>query len=171
MERGQFAGQSTLRSDNADPEYGCVLQYPWQYPRGYRLQKSANILSRIIASSCVQAACFLFSITRRPPILPCLLQYFGLRLFVLLPGACHVYRSLNFNSSSALAFLKAVVSRLGHLAHLQPISSPSPMPPLNPFNGPLRKLVLAFDVGTTFSGVGYAILDPGEVPKIQAVTR
>lgn len=40
-----------------------------------------------------------------------------------------------------------------------------------PYKGTTRKLVLAFDVGTTFSGIGYAILDPGEVPKIQGVTR
>ena len=40
-----------------------------------------------------------------------------------------------------------------------------------PYQGRLRRLVVAFDVGTTFSGVSYAILDPGEVPKIQGVTR
>ena len=40
-----------------------------------------------------------------------------------------------------------------------------------PYRGSTRTLVLAFDVGTTFSGIGYAILDPGEIPKIQAVTR
>ncbi|KAH7883407.1 hypothetical protein F5I97DRAFT_1981501 [Phlebopus sp. FC_14] len=40
-----------------------------------------------------------------------------------------------------------------------------------PYHGLSRKLVLAFDVGTTYSGVSYAILDPGEVPKIQGVTR
>lgn len=45
------------------------------------------------------------------------------------------------------------------------------MAPTKPFAGPLRKLVLAFDVGTTFSGIGYAILDPGVIPKVQAVTR
>ncbi|KAL6306646.1 hypothetical protein BKA93DRAFT_133315 [Sparassis latifolia] len=45
------------------------------------------------------------------------------------------------------------------------------MPPLQSFSGTSRKLVLAFDVGTTYSGVAYAILDPGEVPKIQGVTR
>ncbi|THG96744.1 hypothetical protein EW026_g5140 [Hermanssonia centrifuga] len=39
------------------------------------------------------------------------------------------------------------------------------------FSGTLRKLVMAFDVGTTYSGIGYAILDPGEVPRIQGVTR
>ncbi|PSR75177.1 hypothetical protein PHLCEN_2v9267 [Hermanssonia centrifuga] len=42
---------------------------------------------------------------------------------------------------------------------------------LPPFSGTLRKLVIAFDVGTTYSGVGYAILDPGEIPRIQGVTR
>lgn len=40
-----------------------------------------------------------------------------------------------------------------------------------PYHGRLRGLVVAFDVGTTYSGVSYAILDPGEVPKIQGVTR
>jgi hypothetical protein len=45
------------------------------------------------------------------------------------------------------------------------------MPPLKPYGGAYRKIVLAFDVGTTYSGIGYAILDPGEVPKIQGVTR
>ena len=42
---------------------------------------------------------------------------------------------------------------------------------LSPFSGLSRKLVIAFDVGTTYSGIGYAILDPGHVPKIQGVTR
>ncbi|EIW80580.1 hypothetical protein CONPUDRAFT_105634 [Coniophora puteana RWD-64-598 SS2] len=40
-----------------------------------------------------------------------------------------------------------------------------------PYQGLSRKLVLAFDVGTTFSGVSYCILDPGEVPRIQSVSR
>ncbi|KAJ7578245.1 hypothetical protein C8J56DRAFT_969491 [Mycena floridula] len=40
-----------------------------------------------------------------------------------------------------------------------------------PFTGPRRKLVLGFDVGTTFSGVSYSVLDPGTVPEIKAVTR
>ncbi|KAG1830170.1 hypothetical protein EV424DRAFT_1581208 [Suillus variegatus] len=40
-----------------------------------------------------------------------------------------------------------------------------------PYEGPTRKLVLAFDVGTTFSGVSYCILDPGEVPVIRGVAR
>ncbi|KAG1792838.1 uncharacterized protein HD556DRAFT_1378586 [Suillus plorans] len=40
-----------------------------------------------------------------------------------------------------------------------------------PYKGLTRKLVLAFDVGTTFSGVSYCILDPGEVPVIRGVAR
>lgn len=40
-----------------------------------------------------------------------------------------------------------------------------------PYGGPVRSLVIALDVGTTFSGVSYAILEPGEVPKIYGVTR
>ncbi|KDR67667.1 hypothetical protein GALMADRAFT_257920 [Galerina marginata CBS 339.88] len=39
------------------------------------------------------------------------------------------------------------------------------------YEGSYRKLVLAFDIGTTFSGISYSILDPGRVPKIQPVTR
>jgi molecular chaperone DnaK (HSP70) len=40
-----------------------------------------------------------------------------------------------------------------------------------PYHGTRRKLVLAFDVGTTYSGISYSILDPGEVPEIKGVTR
>lgn len=40
-----------------------------------------------------------------------------------------------------------------------------------PYEGSQRKLALAFDVGTTFSGVSYTLLDPGEVPRILTVTR
>ncbi|KAF4620993.1 hypothetical protein D9613_001112 [Agrocybe pediades] len=39
------------------------------------------------------------------------------------------------------------------------------------YGGPQRKLVLAFDLGTTYSGISYSILDPGQVPKIKPVTR
>ena len=39
------------------------------------------------------------------------------------------------------------------------------------YDGPTRKLVLAFDIGTTHSGVAYAFLDPGEVPEIHSVTK
>ncbi|KAG6334775.1 hypothetical protein ID866_4308 [Astraeus odoratus] len=40
-----------------------------------------------------------------------------------------------------------------------------------PYEGSSRKLILAFDVGTTFSGISYAILDPGEVPVIRGVSK
>ena len=39
------------------------------------------------------------------------------------------------------------------------------------YSGSSRKLVIALDIGTTFSGAAYAFLDPGEVPQIQSVTR
>jgi hypothetical protein len=41
----------------------------------------------------------------------------------------------------------------------------------NPYTGHKKAIVIALDVGTTFSGVSYAILDPGEAPKIYEVTR
>ncbi|PPQ92722.1 LOW QUALITY PROTEIN: hypothetical protein CVT25_013908 [Psilocybe cyanescens] len=40
-----------------------------------------------------------------------------------------------------------------------------------PYSGSQRKLVLALDIGTTFSGISYSILDPGEVAEITGVTR
>ena len=40
-----------------------------------------------------------------------------------------------------------------------------------PYSGPQRKLVVGIDVGTTFSGVSYCILDPGVVPLVQGVNR
>ncbi len=40
-----------------------------------------------------------------------------------------------------------------------------------PYNGFQRKLVIAFDVGTTFSGVSYAVLIPRELPLIHGVTK
>ncbi|KAM6492029.1 hypothetical protein JOM56_011753, partial [Amanita muscaria] len=36
---------------------------------------------------------------------------------------------------------------------------------------PDRSLVIAIDVGTTFSGVSYSLLEPGKKPRIQPVTR
>ena len=39
------------------------------------------------------------------------------------------------------------------------------------YSGDSRKLVIALDIGTTFSGAAYALLDPGEVPQVQLVTR
>ena len=40
-----------------------------------------------------------------------------------------------------------------------------------PYSGPSRKLIVALDIGTTFSGAAYALLDPGEIPQVQSVTR
>ncbi|KIL54718.1 hypothetical protein M378DRAFT_92022 [Amanita muscaria Koide BX008] len=39
------------------------------------------------------------------------------------------------------------------------------------YSGTETKLVIAIDVGTTFSGVSFALLDPGVVPQIQPVTQ
>ena len=39
------------------------------------------------------------------------------------------------------------------------------------YAGCTRKLVVALDIGTTFSGAAYAFLDPGEIPQIRSVTR
>ncbi|KAF6748669.1 hypothetical protein DFP72DRAFT_555314 [Ephemerocybe angulata] len=39
------------------------------------------------------------------------------------------------------------------------------------YDGATRKLLLAFDIGTTFSGISYSVLDPGTIPEILPVTR
>ena len=41
----------------------------------------------------------------------------------------------------------------------------------SPYTESSRKLVLAFDIGTTYSGVSYAILDPDLVPETKSVGR
>ncbi|KIJ92018.1 hypothetical protein K443DRAFT_13940 [Laccaria amethystina LaAM-08-1] len=41
------------------------------------------------------------------------------------------------------------------------------MSPRSEFNGSIRKLVVAFDIGTTFSGISYSVLDPGQTPEIK----
>ncbi|KAH9940109.1 uncharacterized protein BXZ73DRAFT_43141 [Epithele typhae] len=45
------------------------------------------------------------------------------------------------------------------------------MTPFQPYSGSKRKLVLGIDIGTTFSGVAYALLDPGQIPQIHSVAR
>ncbi|KZT65645.1 hypothetical protein DAEQUDRAFT_676500 [Daedalea quercina L-15889] len=42
---------------------------------------------------------------------------------------------------------------------------------LEPYKGSNRRLVIAIDVGTTYSGAAYCILDPGEIPKVLSITR
>ena len=44
------------------------------------------------------------------------------------------------------------------------------MPTPKPYTGE-TKLVVAFDIGTTFSGITYCILQSGQVPEILGVTR
>lgn len=44
------------------------------------------------------------------------------------------------------------------------------MPNLRPYSGP-TKLVVAFDIGTTYSGISYCILERGQVPEVLGVTR
>ncbi|KAJ2936972.1 hypothetical protein H1R20_g123, partial [Candolleomyces eurysporus] len=39
------------------------------------------------------------------------------------------------------------------------------------YSGSTRGLALAFDIGTTFSGISYSILDPGRVSEIRPITR
>ncbi|KAG7091390.1 hypothetical protein E1B28_010428 [Marasmius oreades] len=39
------------------------------------------------------------------------------------------------------------------------------------YQGLFRKTVIAFDVGTTYSGASYAVLDPGSPPIIEGVTK
>ncbi|KAH6910171.1 hypothetical protein BKA70DRAFT_1399153 [Coprinopsis sp. MPI-PUGE-AT-0042] len=55
------------------------------------------------------------------------------------------------------------------------LSSTLPLKPLTmprkAYPGPSRKLLLAFDVGTTFSGISYSIMDPGQIPEVRSVTR
>ncbi|XP_006460478.1 hypothetical protein AGABI2DRAFT_203545 [Agaricus bisporus var. bisporus H97] len=45
------------------------------------------------------------------------------------------------------------------------------MPSRGSYQGSDRKLLLAFDVGTTYSGISYSILDPGKKPEVQGVYR
>ncbi|TFK70334.1 hypothetical protein BDN72DRAFT_870392 [Pluteus cervinus] len=52
------------------------------------------------------------------------------------------------------------------MVHMKP-----PPDTRKPYTGSTRSLVIAIDVGTTFSGVSYAILEPNEIPKIYGVTR
>ncbi|KAI0318150.1 hypothetical protein OF83DRAFT_1117634 [Amylostereum chailletii] len=39
------------------------------------------------------------------------------------------------------------------------------------FHGLKRRLVMGIDLGTTYSGISYAILDPGKIPEIHTISR
>ena len=45
------------------------------------------------------------------------------------------------------------------------------MPTRSPYTGDAKKLVLGLDIGTTYSGISYAVLEPEEVPEIKGVNR
>ena len=45
------------------------------------------------------------------------------------------------------------------------------MPEWQPYQGPAWKLVLVFDMGTTYSSVLYSILNPGDLPVICSITQ
>ena len=59
-----------------------------------------------------------------------------------------------------------LVSQLSQSA--TPIMPPSSF---SPYRGEKKALVISIDVGTTYSGMSYAILDPGEIPEIKPVLR
>ena len=44
-------------------------------------------------------------------------------------------------------------------------------PARKPYTGQNKAVVIAIDVGTLFSGVSYALLDPGKIPEIHEVTK
>ena len=39
------------------------------------------------------------------------------------------------------------------------------------YSGPSKELVVALNIGITFSSAAYAFLDPGEIPIIRSVTK
>ncbi|KAF8160149.1 hypothetical protein K438DRAFT_1921672 [Mycena galopus ATCC 62051] len=45
------------------------------------------------------------------------------------------------------------------------------MQPRTVFAGPTRKFVLGIDIGTTYAGMSYCLLEPGRVPEILPITR
>ena len=61
-------------------------------------------------------------------------------------------------------------SRLSTLLRLVNVSRMS-LPQRKPYNGFQRKLLISFDIGTTFSGVSYVFLIPREPPVIHGVTQ
>ncbi|KAF7350599.1 hypothetical protein MSAN_01620000 [Mycena sanguinolenta] len=51
-----------------------------------------------------------------------------------------------------------------------PVHLPT-MSPRKSFSGPARKFVLGMDIGTTYAGLSYCLLEPGRIPDILPVTR
>lgn len=100
------------------------------------------------------------------------------RQLALREGSAHPLRQRSSQSLAGGRFslnehpLKVQLQRPAHWQLDVPIDNhwkPTDMP--QPYLGSSRRLVIAFDVGTTFSGSSYCFLEPGEVPKIYSVTR
>ena len=51
------------------------------------------------------------------------------------------------------------------------LALPPMMDPRSRYSTPSQKLVLALDIGTTFSGAAYVYVDPGRHSQIRLVTR
>ena len=70
---------------------------------------------------------------------------------------------------------KEILKVSGHRAITSPVRLFSLTPTMSTarprYSGPSRKLVIAFDIGTTFSGAAFAFLDPGQAPQIRSVTK
>ncbi|KAL4243239.1 hypothetical protein ABKN59_000920 [Abortiporus biennis] len=86
-------------------------------------------------------------------------------------GDCYLYpcdHTLNTRSWSRLT-----LTSIPFIAISPPANCPACIPTLNmaPYTGTSRRLVLAFDVGTTFSAVAYCVLGPGIEPQIQTINR
>ena len=94
----------------------------------------------------------------------CLLSDLSLSPPLHLPTRIHAY-TRTLPSFLSLIFTFPLVT------HLVTVPMTITSDTRKPYNGNTRSLVLAFDVGTTFSGVSYAILEPNEIPKIHGVTR
>ncbi|KAJ7021945.1 hypothetical protein C8F04DRAFT_1139529 [Mycena alexandri] len=48
---------------------------------------------------------------------------------------------------------------------------PSTMASRNTFSGSTRKCILGIDIGTTYAGMSYCLMEPGRIPEILPVTR
>ncbi len=90
----------------------------------------------------------------------------------ILSGNVYIINSVpgaySFLSIRRWGFITAVLERV---FLYDCIMSPHSMYPGDRFGGSKVELVVGIDVGTTFSGVSYAFLRPGEAPEIQSVTK
>jgi hypothetical protein len=54
---------------------------------------------------------------------------------------------------------------------MSPSAVPAVLKEPGVYKGTTRKLVVALDVGTTFSAASYCLLEPGKVPVIRQVIK